>query len=56
VQIVASPNYPPITLRGFDWKAIDADSYDGHGCPIGYGATADEAIADLKEQLSETAL
>jgi hypothetical protein len=35
------------------WHAIDADSYDGPGCPIGFGPTEAEAIADLMEQLAE---
>jgi len=36
----------PIPLRQFDWEAIDDDTYD-EGCPIGYGRTEQEAIADL---------
>lgn len=47
--------YPPIPDRRFDWSAVDDDSYDGHGSPIGYGRTEQEAIDDLKEQLAERA-
>ncbi len=43
--------HPPIPVRHFDWSAIDDDTYDGHGCTIGYGATEQEAVADLLEQL-----
>lgn len=32
------------------WQAIDPNQYDGPGSPIGYGATPDEARADLAEQ------
>lgn len=42
--------YPPIPMRTFDWSAVDDDTYEP-GCPIGWGATEQEAIDDLKEQL-----
>ena len=42
----------PIPDRRYDWTAIDADTYDGLGCPIGYGLTEADAIADLKEKLA----
>lgn len=47
--------YPPIPDRRFDWSAVDDDTYDGaedSHCPIGRGATEQEAIDDLKEQLA----
>lgn len=44
----------PIPLRQFDWSAVDGTTYDGEGCPIGYGCTEDEAVADLLEQISES--
>ncbi len=47
---------PPIPNRSFDWSAIDDDTYDGSPdskCPVGHGATEEEAIADLKEQIAE---
>jgi hypothetical protein len=47
----------PIPTHRFDWIAIDDDTYDGapdsgNRNQIGYGATEEEAIADLLEQLS----
>lgn len=36
----------PIPERRFDWSAI-RNGYEP-GCPIGYGATEAEAIAELK--------
>jgi hypothetical protein len=53
MKIKTNFEYPPIPVRRFDWNAIDDDTYDGHGSPIGYGATEAEAIADLMEQLAE---
>ena len=43
----------PIPLRCADWSAVDDDTYDGPGCPMGFGATEQEAIADLMERLDE---
>lgn len=45
--------YPPIPIRDFDWCAVDDDTYDGEGCPIGYGRTEADAIADLMAQIEE---
>ena len=45
--------YPPIPNRRFDWCAVDGDTYDGEGCPIGFGRTEAEAIADLTIQIEE---
>jgi len=48
--------FPPIPNRSMDWLAIDDDTYDGapdSHCPIGYGATEQEAIDDLLEQLED---
>lgn len=42
----------PIPMRQFDWEAISSN-YDP-GDPIGYGATEQEAIADLLEQMEDT--
>jgi hypothetical protein len=47
MKIVTEFVRPPIPLRQFDWSAIDDDTYDGEGCPIGHGATEQEAINDL---------
>jgi len=35
------------------WVAVDDDTYDGPGSPLGTGNTEAEAIDDLKEQLVE---
>jgi hypothetical protein len=53
--VTISVNYwpKPIPIRHFDWSAIDSSTFDGEGCPIGYGATEQEAIDDLKMQLDE---
>lgn len=54
-RIVTHHNPPPIPVGQFDWSAITED-YDGAEdarCPIGWGATEEEAIADLREQLAE---
>ncbi len=44
--------YPPIPCRNFDWSAVDDDTYD-MGAPIGHGATEQEAIEDLLDQLED---
>ena len=45
--------FPPIPYRGSDWVAYLADEdYDPeHHLPVGWGATEQEAIEDLKTQL-----
>lgn len=50
-KIVSSFIYPPIPDRRFDWSATEED-YEP-GCPVGYGRTEEEAIADLREQLED---
>lgn len=45
--------YPPIPIRDFDWSAIDDDTYDGPGSPIGTGRTEQDAIADLMGQIED---
>ena len=35
------------------WVAVDDDTFDGPGSPLGTGQTEQEAIEDLKEQLAE---
>lgn len=42
----------PAPDRGYDWYAVDDETYDGPGCPVGMGPTQEAAIADLMEQLS----
>ena len=41
---------PPIPLRNYDWAAWDGETYEP-GCPVGYGASKQEAIEDLLDQL-----
>jgi hypothetical protein len=53
MEIRTHYEFPPIPDRRFDWSAIDRDTYDGEGCPIGWGRTEAEAIADLLEQIEE---
>lgn len=36
------------------WTAIDRDSYDGAGSPMGHGATEQDAIADLNYQIEDS--
>ncbi len=54
-RIVTHYDPKPIPIRGFDWSAIDSSTYDGPGCPVGYGATEAQAIASLREQLEDAA-
>ena len=56
MKIVTNYVYPPIPIRQFDWSAIDDDTYDGEGCRIGYGATEQEAIDDLLDQMNDHGL
>ena len=44
-KIITEYDPKPIPIRRFDWVATRAN-YD-EGCHVGYGATEDEAIADL---------
>lgn len=43
--------YPPIPIRNYDWCAT-LDGYEP-GCLIGFGATEQEAVDDLKNQVEE---
>lgn len=51
LRIRTVEDWKPIPVRDFDWCAVDDDTYDGEGCPIGYGATEETAIADLISQI-----
>lgn len=53
MKISTSYEFPPIPIRDFDWCAVDADTYDGEGCLIGWGRTEAAAIADLFEQIED---
>jgi hypothetical protein len=46
-QISTEYVYPPIPIRNFDWRAWFTDN-DEEG-PVGWGATQEQAIADLQE-------
>jgi len=50
-RIKTSYDPPPVPSRSFDWNAVVGD-YD-EGDPVGYGATEQEAIADLIWQIEE---
>lgn len=49
--------YPPIPIRTHDWSAVtdDYDGADDSNCPIGYGATEQQAIDDLIMQIEDEA-
>ena len=53
LKVRTSHEFPPIPIRSFDWSAVDDSTYDGEGCPIGRGATEQEAIDDLLAQIEE---
>ena len=55
MKIVTEIVFPPIPVRNYDWRAYDDDTYDGNTShsPVGYGATREEAIEDLKGQLKD---
>lgn len=52
MKIVTDYWAKPIPDRSHDWSAVDDETYDGGG-PIGWGATEQEAIGDLLEQIDE---
>jgi hypothetical protein len=56
MNIITKYEYPPIPLRDWDWSAIDDDTYDGPGCPIGLGSTKEAAIADLLQQIEQNTM
>jgi len=51
MKIKTSYELTPMPNRNFDWCAVDDDTYDGEGCPCGWGATEEDAISDLMEQI-----
>ena len=63
IKVRTTHEYPPIPVRNMDWSAVDDDTYDvdcdqdGYfsTSPVGRGATEDEAIKDLLEQIEEAA-
>lgn len=60
IKINTHFDYPPIPVRDMDWSAV-TDDYDADcdqdgffsNCPVGHGATEQEAINDLLEQLED---
>lgn len=42
-----------IIPKSHQWCAVDDDTYEGEGCPIGYGETEQEAIEDLLQQIED---
>jgi hypothetical protein len=58
VKVRTTFEYPPIPVRSMDWSAV-TDDYDADcdqdgffsNCPIGHGATEQDAIDDLLEQM-----
>jgi len=63
IKVRTTHEYPPIPVRDMDWSAVDDDTYDvdcdqdGYfsTSPVGRGATEDEAIKDLLQQIEEAA-
>ncbi len=61
IRIKTSFVHPPIPIRSFDWQAWDDNTYDCDcdedgffsNCPLGHGATEQEAIDDLLQQIEE---
>jgi hypothetical protein len=54
MRIVTHYNPPAVPFRDHDWSAYDDATYGGdEGDPLGYGATEQEAIDDLKTQMEE---
>lgn len=51
MTIKTTCHYPALGTIPAEWTAIDDDTYDGLGSPIGSGHTEEEAIEDLMEKL-----
>jgi hypothetical protein len=52
-KIITEYVHPPIPIRQFDWVAFREGDDNDEDFLMGYGATADKAIADLLELESE---
>jgi len=50
---IKTSNWPLCPIPSLEWNAVDDETYDGECCPIGYGATEQEAIEDLLWKLEE---
>lgn len=44
----------PISIRDFDWKAVDESQNAPMRGIIGYGSSEQEAIVDLLQQLAQS--
>jgi hypothetical protein len=61
IKVRTSFEYPPIPVCNMDWSAVDDSTYDADcdedgffsTCPIGRGATEQEAIDDLLAQIED---
>lgn len=61
INVRTTHEFPPIPIRSMDWSAVDDDTYDVDcdqdgffsTSPVGRGATEQEAINDLLEQLED---
>lgn len=51
IKINTNFDYPPIPARVLDWSAVTDNYEPGH--PVGHGATEQEAIDDLLDQLED---
>ena len=49
IRIERTPHY------NYRWYAIDDDTYDGPGSPMGFGKTEQEAIDDLLAEIEDRA-
>lgn len=50
-RVIITFECPPLPTRQYDWSAVEPGYEPGDA--IGYGATEDEAIADLSKKLFE---
>ena len=55
MRIKVEPDLTGFAPPDSRWTAVDDDTYDGPGSPIGSGASEAEAIVDLLEQLEDAA-
>lgn len=54
IKIIVYYDPKPIPIRRFDWEAVDYDTLDNaYDSVTGFGATQEEAVADLMERLDD---
>ena len=51
MKIVTTYEPVPDPNRKFDWTAVAADYEPDSNAPVGHGATSEEAVEDLMEQM-----